>query len=124
MVKGEEYQVGPGAVASSGVRHRVSMISVGGNLKDKWSLSQKNCGQYLLKRLAIRHYSYLSLDRAVVNGKSCCLPHSKHIHAFILELNNVSVFWQFKERPTINPDARNIVATLEKVALSAVMPLL
>merc|ERR1719472_84152 len=74
----------PGAVAGSRVRHRVSMIPVGGNLKDKWALC---------------------LDRAVVNSKSCCLPYCKHVHA-------------------INPDARDIVATLEKVALSTVMPLL
>ena len=48
----------------------------------------------------------------------------------IVDLNIVSVFFLYfshslnKERPTINPDARDIVATLEKVALSTVMPLL
>ena len=132
-MKDVEYRGGPGAVAGSRVRHRVSMIPVGGNLKDKWALSQKNSGQYLFERLARRH-CYLCLDRAVVNSKSCCLPYCKHVHAFIMnsivDLNIVSVFFLYfshswnKERPTINPDARDIVATLEKVALSTVMPLL
>ena len=59
--KDVEYRGGPGAVAGSRVRHRVSMIPVGGNLKDKWALSQKNSGQSLFERLASRHCCKVTL---------------------------------------------------------------
>merc|ERR1719494_440849 len=47
----------------------------------------------------------LGLNRAIFDSKSCSLSHRKYIHA-------------------INPDARNVVTTLEKVTLSTMMSFL
>merc|ERR1711988_451093 len=49
--------------------------------------------------------SSLGLNRAIVDSKSCGLSHRKYIHA-------------------INPDARNVVTTFEKVTLSTMMSFL